>query len=42
MTLLGQRLFAVSFIAFGLLPFLDGDFMPGRPTALLCEQVEAD
>lgn len=33
MTRLGDRLFAVSFIAFGLLQFLYGDFVPGRPPA---------
>ena len=33
MTLLGQRVFAVAFIAFGLLQFLYGDFVPGRPPA---------
>jgi uncharacterized membrane protein len=33
MTLLGQRMFAVAFIAFGLLQFLYGDFVPGRPPA---------
>jgi uncharacterized membrane protein len=33
MTHLGHRLFAVSFIAFGLLQFLYGDFVAGRPPA---------
>lgn len=33
MTLLGQRMFAVAFIAFGLLQFLYRDFVPGRPPA---------
>lgn len=33
MTLLGHRLFAVAFIAFGLLQFLYGDFVPGRSPA---------
>ena len=33
MTLLGRRMFAVAFIAFGLLQFLYGDFVPGRPSA---------
>jgi uncharacterized membrane protein len=33
MTLAGHRMFAVSFIAFGLLQFLYGDFVPGRPPA---------
>jgi uncharacterized membrane protein len=33
MTLLGRRMCAVAFIAFGLLQFLYGDFVPGRPPA---------
>jgi uncharacterized membrane protein len=33
MTLFGRRLFAVAFIAFGLLQFVYGDFVPGRPPA---------
>jgi uncharacterized membrane protein len=33
MTLLGHRMFAVSFIAFGALQFLYGDFVAGRPPA---------
>ena len=33
MTLAGHRMFAVSFIAFGVLQFLYGDFVPGRPPA---------
>ena len=33
MSLLGRRLFAVAFIAFGVLQFLYGDFVPGRPPA---------
>jgi uncharacterized membrane protein len=33
MTLLGRRLFAVAFIAFGLLQFFYGDFVAGRPPA---------
>lgn len=33
MTLVGRRIFAVSFIAFGLLQFLYADFVPGRPPA---------
>jgi uncharacterized membrane protein len=33
MTLLGRRMFAVAFIAFGLLQFLYADFVPGRPPA---------
>ena len=33
MTLLGRRMFAVAFIAFGLLQLLYGDFVPGRPPA---------
>jgi uncharacterized membrane protein YphA (DoxX/SURF4 family) len=33
MTLLGRGMFAVGFIAFGLLQFIYGDFVPGRPPA---------
>jgi uncharacterized membrane protein len=33
MSILGRRMFAVAFIAFGLLQFLYGDFIPGRPPA---------
>jgi uncharacterized membrane protein len=33
MTPLGRRMFAVAFIAFGLLQFLYRDFVPGRPPA---------
>jgi uncharacterized membrane protein len=33
MSILGRRMFAVAFIAFGLLQFLYGDFVPGRPPA---------
>jgi uncharacterized membrane protein len=33
MTLLGRRMFAVAFIAFGLLQFLYADFVAGRPPA---------
>ena len=33
MTVLGRRMFAVAFIAFGLLQFLNANFVPGRPPA---------
>jgi uncharacterized membrane protein len=33
MTVMGRRMFAVAFIAFGLLQFLYADFVPGRPPA---------
>ena len=33
MSTFGRQLFAVAFIAFGLLQFLYGDFVPGRPPA---------